>query len=183
MRPRSPCSLTPPEGQQFQGWEVDGSFYASGEKAPVQPGSIIRPVWQPTPTQPVSAPTFDLPKADQLVSLTAGDRATLTVSCTAADSQQCYMDCGDGRGFVLIAGACEPTFTTAPVSAADSGVRYLCRAVNDGGAADSPIFTLQVASSVTPPETGDDSQPLLWLALMLLSLCGAAGFSLKRTSR
>ena len=88
-----------------------------------------------------------------------------------ASSYQWFVDRGDGRGFVAIAGATGASLTIWP-DMGDNGNRYYCRATNGHGGVNSPCFTLCVVRSTLPPKTGDQVSVTLWVCLMALGVAG-----------
>ena len=97
---------------------------------------------------------------------------TMSVRASGASSYQWYVDRGDGRGFVAIAGATGASLTIWP-DMGDNGNRYYCQAKNGHGGVNSPCFTLCVVRSTLPPKTGDQVSVTLWVCLMALGVAGA----------
>lgn len=119
-------------------------------------------------------PVILYPVQSQVVSVSVGETATMTVSATGATSYQWYIDRNDGRGFVTIKGATKPTYTTSKTTASNSGYQYYCQVGNASGIAFSATLTLEVLPEVKLPATGDNTHIGLWLALLMI---GAAGLT------
>lgn len=126
-----------------------GGGGGSGSYLPV----ILSPVW------------------NQTVSVIEHGTLTMSVRASGASSYQWYVDRGDGRGFVPIAGATGPSLTIWP-DMGDNGNRYYCQAKNGYGGVNSPYFTLCVVRSTLPPKTGDQVSVTLWVCLMALGVAG-----------
>ena len=127
-----------------------GGGGGSGSYRPV----ILSPVW------------------NQTVSVIEHGTLTMSVRASRASSYQWYVDRGDGRGFVPIAGATRASLTIWP-DMGDNGNRYYCRAKNSYDGVNSPYFTLCVVRSALPPKTGDQVSVTLWVCLMALGVAGA----------
>ena len=117
-------------------------------------------------------PVILSPSWSQTVSVVEHGTLTMAVRASRASSYQWYVDRGDGRGFVPIAGATGPSLTIWP-DMGDHGNRYYCRAMNGYGGVNSPYFTLCVVRSALPPKTGDQVSVTLWVCLMALGVAGA----------
>ena len=55
------CTLTAPEGKEFDGWIVDGVKHAAGESVTLNAGSTIQASWKDTPVTPVTPDTPENP--------------------------------------------------------------------------------------------------------------------------
>ena len=119
-----------------------------------------------------SLPVILSPSWSQTVSVVEHGTLTMSVWASRASSYQWYVDRGDGRGFVPIAGATGPSLTIWP-DMGDNGNRYYCQAMNGYGGVNSPYFTLCVVRSTLPPKTGDQVSVTLWVCLMALGVAGA----------
>lgn len=117
-------------------------------------------------------PVILSPVRNQTVSVIEHGTLTMSVWASRASSYQWYVDRGDGRDFVAIAGATGPSLTIWP-DMGDNGNRYYCRAMNGYGGVNSPYFTLCVVRSALPPKTGDQVSVTLWVCLMALGVAGA----------
>ena len=118
-----------------------------------------------------SLPVILSPVWNQTVSVIEHGTLTMSVRASGASSYQWYVDRGDGRDFVAIAGATGPSLTIWP-DMGDNGNRYYCRAKNSYGGVNSPYFTLCVVRSALPPKTGDQVSVTLWVCLMALGVAG-----------
>lgn len=116
-------------------------------------------------------PVILSPSWSQTVSVVEHGTLTMSVRASRASSYQWFVDRGDGRDFVAIAGATGPSLTIWP-DMGDNGNRYYCRAMNGYGGVDSPYFTLCVVRSTLPPKTGDQVSVTLWVCLMALGVAG-----------
>jgi len=116
-------------------------------------------------------PVILSPVRNQTVSVIEHGTLTMSVRASWASSYQWWVDRGDGRGFVPIAGATGDSLTIWP-DMGDHGNRYYCRAMNGHGGVDSPYFTLCVVRSTLPPKTGDQVSVTLWVCLMALGVAG-----------
>ena len=117
-------------------------------------------------------PVILSPSWSQTVSVVEHGTLTMSVRARGASSYQWFVDRGDGRGFVPIAGATGDSLTIWP-DMGDHGNRYYCRAMNGHGGVNSPYFTLCVVRSTLPPKTGDQVSVTLWVCLMALGVAGA----------
>lgn len=117
-------------------------------------------------------PVILSPSWSQTVSVVEHGTLTMSVRARGASSYQWFVDRGDGRGFVAIAGATGASLTIWP-DMGDHGNRYYCRAMNGHGGVDSHYFTLCVVRSTLPPKTGDQVSVTLWVCLMALGVAGA----------
>lgn len=118
-----------------------------------------------------SLPMILSPSWSQTVSVVEHGTLTMSVRASGASSYQWFVDRGDGRGFVAIAGATGPSLTIWP-DMGDNGNRYYCQATNGYGGVNSPCFTLCVVRSTLPPKTGDQVSVTLWVCLMALGVAG-----------
>ena len=117
-------------------------------------------------------PVILSPSWNQTVSVIEHGTLTMSVRASWASSYQWFVDRGDGRGFVAIAGATGDSLTIWP-DMGDNGNRYYCQAKNSYGGVNSPYFTLCVVRSALPPKTGDQVCVTLWVCLMALGVAGA----------
>ncbi len=117
-------------------------------------------------------PVILSPVRNQTVSVIEHGTLTMSVRASGASSYQWFVDRGDGRGFVPIAGATGTSLTIWP-DMGDHGNRYYCQAKNGYGEVNSPYFTLCVVRSTLPPKTGDQVCVTLWVCLMALGVAGA----------
>lgn len=171
------------EGYTFAGWYDNEALTGDPvtDIGPTDEGD--KTYWAKWNPIPGDLPVFTEPDGPKEVTVRPGDKATLTASATGATVYQWYVNRGDGAGYVPLSGATGSTYTTGAVTLANDGYTYYCKATNAYGTGQSPVFTLRVAeAAVTPPQTGDSSHTGLWLALLLLSLCGlgAAGLAARR---
>ena len=134
--------------------------------APVNGTVVIYPAGE--------APVITAPTAAQTVTVVEGETGTMTVTATEAEKYQWYIDRNDGKGYVAMEGASAATYTTSKVNTDNDGFTYYCQVSNAYGESKSPVFTLKVKAEVDVPQTGDEAQLGLWLALMVLSLGGMA---------
>lgn len=134
--------------------------------APVNGTVVIYPAGE--------APVITAPTAAQTVTVVEGETGTMTVTATEAEKYQWYIDRNDGKGYVAMDGATAATYTTSKVNTDNDGFTYYCQVSNAYGESKSPVFTLKVKAEVDVPQTGDEAQLGLWLALMVLSLGGMA---------
>ena len=116
-------------------------------------------------------PVILSPVRNQTVSVIEHGTLTMSVRASGASSYQWFVDRGDGRGFVPIAGATGTSLTIWP-DMGDHGNRYYCQAKNGYGEVNSPYFTLCVVRSTLPPKTGDQVCVTLWVCLMALGVAG-----------
>ncbi|MBP3453964.1 MAG: hypothetical protein J6M20_09675 [Clostridia bacterium] len=176
-----PLSL--PEGA----YNVPGTIHwVDGDDTPVEEGKEYAWVFIPDDPNyaPVNgtvviypageAPVITAPTAPQTVTVVEGETGTMTVTATEAEKYQWYIDRNDGKGYVAVDGATAATYTTSKVNTDNDGFTYYCQVSNAYGESKSPVFTLKVKAKVDVPQTGDEVQLGLWLALMVLSLGGMA---------
>ena len=128
-----------------------------------------------------SRPVFTQPAGAQTVTVAAGQTGTLRAAATDALVYQWYVNRNDGAGYVAVSGATGATYTTSAATVENDGYTYYCEATNAFGTTSSPVFTLRVTAEPEPaPETGDGSDPALWLTLALVSLCGLGALTFGR---
>ena len=128
-----------------------------------------------------SRPVFTQPAGAQTVTVQEGETGVLRAAATDALVYQWYVNRNDGAGYVAVSGATGATYTTSAATVENDGYTYYCEATNAFGTTSSPVFTLRVTAEPEPvPETGDGSDPALWLALALLSLCGLGALTFGR---
>ena len=139
----------------------------------------LPPVVAPTVAPPSTAP-------DRTITVVIGSTATMSVTAAGGAPMVCqwYRSTDGGANFAPI-GATGTSYTTAPVTMANSGYRYYCTVTNEAGRAQSAVFTLQVVErGVNIPKTGDDAMPMLLLSIMLMAGAGlAASVVLRRRKR
>lgn len=105
-----------------------------------------------------------------------------TLALATVDAPQAYTVCGFysdiTNGGKTAKAAClpdagTPMWSMEGVTLADNGLAYRCvvsAAGNEKCTTDAA--TLTVVEKVTPPQTGDASRPLVWVALLAVSLPG-----------
>ena len=180
------------QGVQVQGGtlEADGSTVVwDGKTSPVTVSYAYRTGHQDVTMDAAlhvyfdsgSRPVFTQPAGAQTVTVAAGQTGTLRAAATDALVYQWYVNRNDGAGYVAVSGATGATYTTSAATVENDGYTYYCEATNAFGTTSSPVFTLRVTAEPEPvPETGDGSDPALWLALALLSLCGLGALTFGR---
>ena len=184
--------LTLPEGA----YNVPGTIHwVDGDDTPVEEGKEYAWVFIPDDPNyaPVNgtvviypageAPVITAPAAAQTVTVVEGETGTMTVTATDAEKYQWYINRNDGKGYVAIDGAAAASYTTSAVKPENNGFTYCCEVSNAYGASKSPVFTLKVQEEVDVPQTGDEAQLGLWLALMALSLGGLTWVAVDRKRR
>ena len=180
------------QGVQVQGGtlEADGSTVVwDGKTSPVTVSYAYRTGYQAVTMAAVlrvyfdsgSRPVFTQPAGAQTVTVAAGQTGTLRAAATDALVYQWYVNRNDGAGYVAVSGATGATYTTSAATVENDGYTYYCEATNAFGTTSSPVFTLRVTAEPEPvPETGDGSDPALWLTLALASLCGLGALTFGR---
>ncbi len=180
------------QGVQVQGGtlEADGSTVVwDGKTSPVTVSYAYRTGYQAVTMAAVlrvyfdsgSRPVFTQPAGAQTVTVAAGQTGTLRAAATDALVYQWYVNRNDGAGYVAVSGATGATYTTSAATVENDGYTYYCEAANAFGTTSSPVFTLRVTAEPEPvPETGDGSDPALWLTLALASLCGLGALTFGR---
>ena len=184
--------LTLPEGA----YNVPGTIHwVDGDDTPVEEGKEYAWVFIPADPNyaPVNgtvviypageAPVITAPAAAQTVTVVEGETGTMTVTATDAEKYQWYINRNDGKGYVAIDGAAAASYTTSAVKPENNGFTYWCEVSNAYGESKSPVFTLKVQEEVDVPQTGDEAQLGLWLALMALSLGGLTWVAVDRKRR
>ena len=160
-----------PEGLQFE-TDSFSPFVLSWKKATDEP-----------PADPAPAPgsgsgivnglTVDVQLQGSTVSV--GQTATFTSKVSggiAPYSYQWQVDCRDGKGWVDISGATQPSYVTSVIGLKNNGYKYRCLVKDSRGMSIvSQTATLYVLEALEVPQTGDRAQLDGYL---LLSLCGAA---------
>ena len=169
-------TFVPEDSQNYK--EVSGTVVLlDDEQVTATPTPVVTATPTPTPnvtatttsappTPPMPQPEIQFPLTDQLMTVTEGDQATMTVMALDATHYQWYVD--EGRGYRPINGATGPGLSISAEMTSD-GNRYFCRISNVSGVVDSPVFTLVVLPDVDVPFTGDSAHPALWMTLLLLS--------------
>ena len=180
------------QGVQVQGGtlEADGSTVVwDGKSSPVTVTYAYRTGYRDVTLDATlnlffdsgSRPVFTQPAGAQTVTVAAGQTGTLRAAATDALVYQWYVNRNDGAGYVAVSGATGATYTTGAATVENDGYTYYCEATNAFGTTSSPVFTLRVTAEPEPvPETGDGSDPALWLTLALLSLCGLGALTFGR---
>ena len=180
------------QGVQVQGGtlEADGSTVVwDGKTSPVTVSYAYRTGYQAVTMAAMlrvyfnsgSRPVFTQPAGAQTVTVQEGETGVLRAAATDALVYQWYVNRNDGAGYVAVSGATGATYTTGAATVENDGYTYYCEATNAFGTTSSPVFTLRVTAEPEPvPETGDGSDPALWLALALLSLCGLGALTFDR---
>ena len=160
-----------PEGLQFE-TDSFSPFVLSWKKATDEP-----------PADPAPAPgsgsgivnglTVDVQLQGSTVSV--GQTATFTSKVSggiAPYSYQWQVDRRDGKGWVDISGATQPSYVTSVIGLKNNGYKYRCLVKDSRGMSIvSQTATLYVLEALEVPQTGDRAQLDGYL---LLSLCGAA---------
>ena len=180
------------QGVQVQGGtlEADGSTVVwDGKTSPVTVSYAYRTGYRDVTLDATlnlffdsgSRPVFTQPAGAQTVTVAAGQTGTLRAAATDALVYQWYVNRNDGAGYVAVSGATGATYTTSAATVENDGYTYYCEAANAFGTTSSPVFTLRVTAEPEPvPETGDGSDPALWLTLALASLCGLGALTFGR---
>ena len=178
------------QGVQVQGGtlEADGSTVVwDGKSSPVTVTYAYRTGYRDVTLDATlnlffdsgSRPVFTQPAGAQTVTVAAGQTGTLRAAATDALVYQWYVNRNDGAGYVAVSGATGATYTTGAATVENDGYTYYCEATNAFGTTSSPVFTLRVTAEPVP-ETGDGSDPALWLTLALVSLCGLGALTFGR---
>lgn len=112
-------------------------------------------------------PTIVTPTTPQHVPVTEGKPVTLSVSAigSAPLTYRWQINRNDGRGWVDISGATEPTYTTSPITEENDGYQYRVYVINDAGSVVSETFTLELTQI---PSTGDSTPIMLIVGMILL---------------
>ena len=169
----------------FAGWntKADGSGDEWNDNLTVTGNVTYYAQWEPNtlPIPPVS-PQITFPTTAQTVTVYEGEQAMMSITAENASAYQWFISYDGGRTWQEKPGETSASYTTSPTELSNSGYQYKCRAYGSstGDYVDSPIFTLEVLKMVVLPETGDSSQPLLWMALACLSLVGLTVVARKR---
>ena len=180
------------QGVQVQGGtlEADGSTVVwDGKTSPVTVSYTYQTGYQAVTMAATlnlyfdsgSRPVFTQPAGAQTVTVQEGETGVLRAAATDALVYQWYVNRNDGAGYVAVSGATGATYTTSAATVENDGYTYYCEATNAFGTTSSPVFTLRVTAEPEPvPETGDGSDPALWLTLALVSLCGLGALTFGR---
>ncbi|MDD3334240.1 MAG: putative Ig domain-containing protein [Eubacteriales bacterium] len=120
----------------------------------------------------IAKPSITTQPIDQYV--VVGQQATFTLAATGDGlTYQWYINRNDGLGWQKSSGKTGTSQTTAPVTLENNGYQYGCLLTDaHGNTLRSGIATLYISPAVVPPQTGDNSKPLLWLGMCLLSGLG-----------
>ena len=114
------------------------------------------------------------------ITVEEGQRAVFTlmnIEGTQPLSYQWYLDRNNGQGWQPISGATGSTYTIDSAEAYQNGFRYYCKITDANGVTvdtNPAVLTVVPTGTVVLPQTGDDSNPLALLGLVLLSLGGIA---------
>lgn len=116
------------------------------------------------------SPQITQQPADQDV--VEGQRAAFSVAASGDGlTYQWYINRNRGQGWQKLDGAAGSRYTASAASLACDGFRYFCRVTDRyGNTVDSNEAVLHVSAKPVPPPTGDPSAPVLWLAMVMLSL-------------
>jgi len=157
-------------------FEATGGGNGPAPIDPTVPGNL------PMLINPAKAPVVTEPVEDQLAVACVDSTVTMQVETENDGSYQWYVD--RGNGFVPIAGANKPSYTTSPVELDNDGYRYYCKVTNRHGSDVSPIFTLAVVEYLDVPKTGGTSGSLFaGIALLALAAgCACMGSRKKNGS-
>jgi hypothetical protein len=114
-------------------------------------------------------PSIVTPTAPQKLPVSDGKTTTMSVTATGSAPlrYRWQINRNDGRGWVDISGATDPTYTTSPVNSDNDGYQYRVYVINDSGSVLSETFTLEYT---VIPTTGDNT-PLAFVAALLLISC------------
>lgn len=132
-----------------------------------------------------SAQTLMITNSGEDARVAEGQPATFAVQAQGKGLKyQWFIDRNDGKGFVPLPGQTNPSYTTQAVTLACSGFRYFCRVTDAyGDSLDSQIRTLYVEKAPTPPNTGDSSAPILWIALAVVCAAGLCVLFIRRKKK
>ena len=173
-------------GYVFAGWNTkqdgSGTAYENGAAIAVSSDVTLYAQWE---KEPVSVPEITIDQQPQDQYVVDGQRATFSVKATGENLRyQWYIDRNNGNGWRKIDGATGSEYTTSVTEVKNDGFIYYCRVTDASGAyADSDTAELNVSSAPVLPETGDDSAPLLWAALLVMSALGMAYLRKKAFTR
>lgn len=160
-----------PEGLQFETYSFS-PFVLSWKKATDEPPVDPAPV-PGSGSGIVNGLTVDVQLQGSTVSV--GQTATFTSKVSggiAPYSYQWQVDRRDGKGWVDISGATQPSYVTSVIGLKNNGYKYRCLVKDSRGMSIvSQTATLYVLEALEVPQTGDRAQLDGYL---LLSLCGAA---------
>lgn len=170
-------SDVPEAGKQFVGWTTeDGIIFADSSAQTTTFIMPAHPVTVIATYDVLSEPDKDViitnPIAEQMTEVYEGEMASMTVTAENAEAYQWFVNYGDGTGWHK-RGENQPSYTTSPVTLTNDGYRYKCIATGvNGSTAESAIFTLRVLEKIELPETGDNTNPPLLCAMLLISCFG-----------
>ena len=164
------------EGFTFSGWNTapDGSGYSFADGATVTTDSdvVLYAQWKENPA--VNPLLIVKQPTDQYV--VEGQHAEFNVNATGDGLKyQWYINRNDGEGWKALDGAIVSEYVTSVVDKDCDGFRYGCLVGDQyGNVLKSEVAVLHVSDTPVLPETGDDSAPMLWLAMSMMSLIGIA---------
>ncbi|MBQ2991818.1 MAG: InlB B-repeat-containing protein, partial [Clostridia bacterium] len=168
------------EGFSFIGWNTA----ADGSGTAVADCAVISAPWNGTLYAQWSKNAWiTSPTAEQTVTVYEGDQATMSIEAQNAASYQWYVDYNDGTGWHAC-GENSPTYVTSPTKLSNNGYRYRCVVTGENGVTvESPVFTLEVLKRVNIPQTGDNSQLGLWMAMCFVGFAGMTTLVLRGKKR
>ena len=118
-------------------------------------------------------PVIISPTTEQTITVSEGEQAAMTIIADHAEAYQWYINYNDGTGWHKKVGETAASYTTSPTKLENNGYLYRCDVIDENGnTVNSPIFTLKVLRKPVIPQTGDEAQIGMWLALMSLSFAG-----------
>ena len=173
-------------GYTFAGWNTkqdgSGTAYENAAVITVSGDVTLYAQWE---KEPVVVPQITIDKQPQNQYVVDGQRATFSVKATGENLRyQWYIDRNNGNGWRKIDGATGSEYTTSVTEVKNDGFIYYCRVSDASGTyVDSNTAVLKVSAAPVLPETGDDSAPMLWAAMLVMSALGMAYLRKKAFTR
>ena len=129
-----------------------------------------------------AAPRIISPTDPSEVLAYVGETAEFEVVAENAYGYEWYRSVDGGRTFIP-AGKTAPSYETTPVTVENEGYQYFCRVYGQSRVTyvDSPVVTLRVVKPL--PETGDNAQVGLWLAMCIISCTGMLAMAMHGKKR
>ncbi len=173
---RAPLTLSFQVGEQYNGRTVYILHKLHGGSVEqftvtVMNGEAVITVQELSPFLLTVDPPVAITAKPQSVTVVTGQTATFTVTATGTEplTYQWQKRTGLSASWEDISGAINPDHTTSQANLSNSGFQYRVIVTDAyGRSVTSDTATLTVTQAPKPPATGDQAQPALYMALIIL---------------